>query len=102
MGLVPAAGREEVNWPNGPREAGLGRDPSAPLPAKCRPRNHVPLRHSAGPAAVQGPGPDHTARRLPVDLFRQQEGLAGHGLCVNFRGCVLCAFIGQIQIYLLV
>ena len=29
-------GREKVNWPEGPREAGLGRDPGAPKPGACR------------------------------------------------------------------
>ena len=28
--MTICVGREKVNWPKGPREAGLGRDPGAP------------------------------------------------------------------------
>ena len=34
-------GREKVNWPEGPREAGLGRDPGAPFAFPFRGRWHL-------------------------------------------------------------
>ena len=47
-GRTICVGHEKVNWPEGPREAGLGRDPGAPEPGACR----VVRRHEKSPPAL--------------------------------------------------
>ena len=44
--MIVCVGREKVNWPKGPREAGLGRDLGAPIPC------NVERRRGLAPAVV--------------------------------------------------